>query len=112
MTLSKNIFSPQNINPLLYKALIQQLNKDFLLANINEQILETTLPKELVLEITKIINHLLTHNYDAYLAFIYRVDVSEKKLVTISNAKESVAQQISKLILEREYQKVWFKNKF
>jgi hypothetical protein len=96
----------------LYQNLINQLNKDFQLSNLNEKVELIITPMQLKETLSKIILHLITNRYDDYLNFLYRVDVPEKELLKIENDNlMNVIEQITFLILKREYQKVWFKNK-
>jgi hypothetical protein len=95
----------------LYIKIIQQLNKDFLLANVPYRFSEDLIPEALINKLFNAIMALMTKNYDSYLNFIYRVDLSEKELAKISDKSlEYVIKNITFLILKREYQKVWFKN--
>ena len=103
-----NIVESEN----LFQNLILQLNKDFQLSNLSESFELSITPIQLKEQLNKIIVNLLTNNYDDYLNFLYRVDVPEKELLTIkSNNLEATINQITFLILKREYQKVWFKNR-
>lgn len=96
----------------LYQNLLQQLNKDFQLANLDEQIELSVTPVELKELLSAILLKLLTNQYDDYLNFLYRVDVSEKNLLTIKSSDvPTIVDQITLLVLKREYQKVWFKNR-
>lgn len=96
----------------LYHNLILQLNKDFQLSNLNENFELKITPTQLKEKLSKLILKLLTTSYDDYLNFLYRVDVPEKELLTVkSNNLEATVNKITFLILKREYQKVWFKNK-
>ncbi|MCF6180422.1 hypothetical protein [Lutibacter sp.] len=98
-------------NESLYLKLIQQLNKDFLLANLPYRFLETETPKELINSLTIILQKIIVNNYDGYLNLIYRIDLSEKELANIKEKSlELIVENITFLILKREYQKVWFKN--
>ena len=48
-----------------------------------------------------------------YLNVLYIVDVSEKSIKEIQAIDPiEIADQVSFLILKREYQKVWFRNKY
>ena len=97
----------------LYQQLISQLNKDFQLSNLDESIELSLTPVKLKEILRKIILNLLTNNYDDYLNLMYRIDVPEKELATLKAENlETTINQITFLILKREYQKVWFKNKF
>ncbi|MBT8316730.1 MAG: hypothetical protein HKP59_03830 [Lutibacter sp.] len=96
----------------LFKKLIEQLNKDFQLSNLDEHFDLSMAPNQLKQSLSEILVDLITNKYDDYLNFLYRVDVSEKELLTIkSNELPQLVEQITFLILKREYQKVWFKNK-
>lgn len=96
----------------LFQQLILQLNKDFQLSNLSETFVLTCTPVELKETLSKILLKLLTDNYDDYLNLMYRVDVSEKELASIKAKNlETTIDQITFLILKREYQKVWFKNR-
>ena len=96
----------------LYEKLILQINKDFQLSNLNESFAITITPNELKVGLGHLLKKMMTHHYDDYLNFVYRVDVSEKELLAIqSDNLDEIIDQITYLILKREYQKVWFKNK-
>lgn len=92
--------------------LIEQLNKDFLLSNINHHFELSISTIELKEHLNDFLMNLFINNYDDYLNVLYRIDVSEKELETIKGAslKENI-HIISFLVLKREFQKVWFKNK-
>lgn len=97
----------------LYQNLIKQLNKDFQLSNLSDRFELSSTPVQLKEALCKIVLKLLTNHYDDYLNLLYRVDVPEKELLTIkSDNLETITNQITYLILKREYQKVWFKNRF
>jgi len=96
----------------LYKKLILQINKDFQLSNLSYEFSLAINPLELKEDLGKLLQKMITYQYDDYLNFVYRVDVSEKQLLEIkNNSLEAVIDQLTLVILKREYQKVWFKNK-
>ena len=96
----------------LYQNLILQINKDFQLSNLNETIELSSTPVQLKETLSKILLKLFTSNYDDYLNLMYRIDVPEKELVTLKTENlETTIDQITFLILKREYQKIWFKNR-
>jgi hypothetical protein len=100
-------------NEKMYYQLINQLNKDFALSNIQVQFSTTQKSSQLIKDLSLAISNLLKNNYDSYLALIYRVDISENKLRNLqTNNFETLVQQITFLILERELLKVWLKSKF
>ena len=97
----------------LYIKLIEQLNKDFQLSNLNFSFKETISPIELKDKFSTILLNLISNNYDDYLNFLYRVDVSEKELLKIKETDlTSIVNQITFLVLKREYQKVWLKRNY
>ncbi|WP_372793308.1 hypothetical protein [Lutibacter sp.] len=96
----------------LYQHLIMQLNKDFQLSNLSENFELSYTPIQLKKVLNKLVLNLLTNNYDDYLNLMYRIDVPEKELATLKAENlETTVEQITFLILKREYQKVWFKNR-
>lgn len=96
----------------LYKKLIHQLNKDFLLANINLDFNEEILPTSLKLILQETIFYLIRERFTEYLNLLYIIDVSEKKIKQLDGSDPiNLSEQVSFLILVREWQKVWFKNK-
>ena len=97
----------------LYKKLIHQLNKDFLLANIDLDFHEEVLPSSLKLILYETIYKLIQEKFTEYLNLLYIIDVSEKQVKAL-NGEDTVklAEEVSFLILKREWQKVWYKNKY
>jgi len=97
----------------LYVQLIQQLNKDFQLANIDEYFEETTPSTDLHTVLSQILLKLINNQYDDYLNLLYRVDISEVELLKVrsENLEESV-QQVAFLLLKREVQKVWLRKNY
>ena len=94
----------------LLSKLIEQLNKDFQLSGMCKKVESTCLIEDLIKELTETILNLIQFKYDDYLNLMYRVDVSEKDLATItSNDLTTTVNEIAFLILKREFQKVWLK---
>jgi hypothetical protein len=92
--------------------LIRQLNKDAILAGVSFQMEEQAVPKKLVTELRSNLYRMISNNFGDYLNFLYRVDVSENKLKSLKEIDpEKIANAVTQLVLEREWQKVWFKNK-
>lgn len=94
----------------LYKALINQLSKDFSRANIASSFVEDMAPEELLSALKEKLYVLLLENFEDYLNLMYLIDVPERafKNLELTDAVE-VAEQLSFLILRREWQKVWLK---
>ena len=96
----------------LYLAMINQLNKDFGLANLSYSFSLGYRPDQLSTAWENVIHDLLESNYDGYLNLIYRVDLSEKDLLNLkSNSLRELSAELTYLILKRIYKKVWFRNR-
>ena len=108
---SLELLNQINSEKLLIK-LVEQLNKDLQLANITESFKLSVSILELKEGLSKLLLHLISNNYDDYLNLLYRIDVSEKELATIkSNSLDESLEEVCFVVLKREFQKVWFKNR-
>ncbi len=97
----------------LYQKLIKQLNKDFLLANIDLDFSEDILPLSLQHLLHETIYNLIQEKFTEYLNLLYIIDVPENQVKALDgNDTVDLAKQVSFLVLRREWQKVWFKNKY
>ena len=97
----------------LYKKLILQLNKDLLYANIDLEFDQETLPTSLKLVLQETIFHLLNSKFSDYLNLLYIVDVSELKIRELDGSDMvRLSEEVTFLILQREWQKVWYKAKY
>jgi len=97
----------------LYKQLILQLNKDFLYANIDLDFDEAILPLSLKLMLQETVYKLIQEKFIEYLNLLYIIDVPEHKVKALNGEDTlELAAQVSFLILKREWQKVWFRNKY
>lgn len=97
----------------LYKKLIVQLNKDLLFANVDLELNEDTLPTSLKLVLQDTVFHLIQHKFSDYLNLLYQVDVSENKVRLLETEDVvKLSEDITFLILQREWQKVWYKSKY
>jgi len=94
----------------LYTALISQLNKDFVLANLEYVISETATPDVLKQKLVIIVTELINNEFDSFLNLLYRIDLSEHKIIGLPKEnQEAYIFSVVYLILKREWQKVWFK---
>lgn len=97
----------------LYRKLIIQLNKDFLLANIDLDFHEEVLPTSLKLLLHETVYRLIQEKFTEYLNLLYIIDVSEKEVKALNGDDTlKLSEDVAFLILKREWQKVWFKNKY
>lgn len=97
----------------LYEALVLQLNKDLRLANIHNHSLSAEMRPELLkIKLENILSALIADDFRAYLNLLYTVDVSEQMVKGLKELDPSkIATKVCFLILQREWQKVWFRHK-
>jgi len=112
---------PQNTDLLLseaqkeklYMELVQQLNKDFTLANEALDMPADIAPIELKLGLQDRIYRLIQIKFAEYLNLLYIIDVPEKEIKALNGGDiAELAEQVTFLILKREWQKVWFRNRY
>lgn len=97
----------------LYKKLVLQLNKDFLLANINLDFHVDVLPSSLKFLLHETVYKLIQEKFTDYLNLLYIIDVPEKQVKALDGEDTlKLSEDVSFLILKREWQKVWFRNKY
>ena len=97
----------------LYLKLIEQINKDFNLANEPIDFPMSTLPEELKIQLHEKIFRLIQYKFAEYLNLLYIIDVSENEIKKLDGSDlVNLAEDVAFLILKREWQKVWFRNKF
>jgi hypothetical protein len=103
----------ESLKTELYQQLVIQLNKDFRMANIYFEVEETIMPEALKLQLHETIFRLIQTNFSEYLNLLYILDVSEHKMKRLDGSDAlKLSDEVSFLILKREWQKVWFKHKF
>ena len=95
----------------LYSNLIDQINKDFNLANEAIDFPQSTTPQELKIQIHEKIYRLIQYKYTELLNLLYIIDVPEDTVKQLDGSDTVVlSEQIAFLILKREWMKVWFRN--
>ncbi|WP_310557344.1 hypothetical protein [Flavobacterium sp.] len=116
-----NFISPQNTDLLLseaesqnlYLKLIEQINKDFNLANESIDFPVSTLPDELKIQLHEKMYRLIQYKFAEYLNLLYIIDVPEDQIKKLDGSDISqLAEQVAFLILKREWMKVWFRNRY
>lgn len=97
----------------LYQKLIEQLNKDFNLANESIDVPQNAAPNELKLQLHEKIYRLIQYKFAEYLNLLYIIDVSESEIKKLNGDDlVELSEQVAFLILKREWQKVWFRNNY
>ena len=97
----------------LYIKLIEQLNKDFNFANEPIDLPLDILPEELKSQLHEKIYRLIQYKFAEYLSLLYIVDVPEDQVKQLDGSDiMELSQQVSFLILKREWMKVWFRSRY
>ncbi|MFV0539657.1 MAG: hypothetical protein ACK5MZ_00260 [Aestuariibaculum sp.] len=97
----------------LYNNLIKQLNKDFALSNIDFNVREDIEPLSLKSALHEILYTLIQEKFADYLNLLYIVDVPEQDIKALKGDDIlKLSQQVSFLVLKREWQKVWLRHKY
>lgn len=97
----------------LYLKLIEQINKDFNLANEGIDFPMSIVPEELKIQLHEKIYRLIQYKFAEYLNLLYIIDVSEDQIKKLDGSDLVIlAENVAFLILKREWQKVWFRNKY
>jgi len=73
----------------------------------------STLPEELKIQLHEKIFRLIQFKFAEYLNLLYIIDVSENEIKKLDGSDlVNLSEDVAFLILKREWQKVWFRNKF
>ncbi|CAA9196666.1 hypothetical protein FLA105534_01244 [Flavobacterium bizetiae] len=95
----------------LYLSLIEQINKDFNLANEGIDFPMSISPEELKIQLHEKIYRMIQYKFAEYLNLLYIIDVPENDIKKLDGSDLVIlAEQVAFLILKREWQKVWFRN--
>lgn len=96
----------------LYQNLLVQLEKDFTLSNESIEIPINTNPEDLMNILHQKVYHLISFKFNEYLNLLYIIDVSENEIKQLDGSDLLIlSKQVAFLILKREWQKVYYKNK-
>ena len=97
----------------VYSKLIDQINKDFNSANEAIDFPQSTTPFELKVQLHEKIYRLIQYKFAEYLNLLYIIDVPEETIKQLDGSDlVELSEQVSFLILKREWMKVWFRNKY
>lgn len=97
----------------LYSKLIEQINKDFNLANEAVDFPQSTTPYELKVQLYEKIYRLIQYKFAEYLNLLYIIDVAEDQIKRLDGSDiVELSEQVAFLILKREWQKVWYRNRY
>jgi hypothetical protein len=97
----------------LYGNLIQQLNKDLLLAGIDLEFSTSATPELLFNNLNQTVCFLLREKFMEYLNLLYIIDVPEHHIQQLDGSDiDALSRNVSFLILKREWKKVWYKKHY
>lgn len=97
----------------LYSKLIAQINKDFNLANEAVEFPLDLTPIALKEVLKEKIYRLIQYKFAEYLNLLYIIDVPEEQIKTLDGTDlVALSEQVTFLLLKREWQKVWFRNNY
>lgn len=97
----------------LYQKLVAQLNKDLVYANVELEFPGEVTPEKLKRDLHEAVFHLVNERFADYLNLLYIVDVSEAAVKKLDGSDlVKLSEQVTFLLLKREWQKVWYKNKY
>ena len=100
-------------NESLYAKLIEQINKDFNLANEGIDFPMSTSPNDLKIQLCEKIYRMIQNKFAEYLNLLYIIDVPEDQIKKLDGSDiAELSHQVAFLILKREWQKVWFRNRY
>lgn len=111
--LNTDVLFVEATNENLYFNLIEQINKDFNLANESIDLAQDIKPEELKAELHEKIYRLIQYKFAEYLNLLYIVDVPEDQIKKLDGSDiGELSKQVAFLVLKREWMKVWFRNKY
>ena len=97
----------------LYARLVLQLNKDLAYSNNELQFDPGIAPDELKRALHEMVYHLVNERFADYLNLLYIIDVSEDQVKRLDGSDlVKLSEEVTFLILKREWQKVWYKNRY
>ena len=92
----------------LLPEVLQHTNQDF---NLDIQAAEVSSQDEFLKLLTRVIQHLLDTDFERLMHGLYRIDVDENR-VKMAMATDNIAENIARLIIARELQKVETRRKY
>lgn len=99
-------------NEDLLKKIIQQINRDINLVGIDYSMDENSSPINLINNLQNFLKEIMQNRFKDYINIMYRIDISENKLIEIHDSDVDIlSQKVTLLVLQKELQKVVFKNK-
>ncbi|HEY7750928.1 MAG TPA: hypothetical protein VH917_01460 [Ignavibacteriaceae bacterium] len=105
-----------NADRIEIKDVVKVIEKDFRISDDNSLIpaIDSEKMDEFRKYLTEKLSYLLDNKYDTLINVLYRIDVNEEKLAKLfAEAKrESIPEVLADLIIERQIQKIRFRQKY
>jgi len=97
----------------LFQKLIKQVEKDLELVGITDYFESNLSPEVFFSNFKELLTHLIDSQFEIFLHVLYRIDIDEYKIrEIIAKSQIDVYEEITFLILKREWQKVWYKENY
>ncbi len=94
----------------LFQKLIKQVEKDLELVGITNYFESNLSPEDFFSNFKELLTHLIDNQFEIFLHLLYRMDIDEYKIKEIiTKSQTNVYEEITFLILKREWKKVWYK---
>lgn len=95
----------------LFELLVQQVERDFRLSVDEDIAFDASTPLEIVQQIQALLERIATLSPAKLSTLLYRIDVAEKEVRALEEGNVfDYFQQLTYLIVKREFQKVYFRN--
>jgi len=111
---TKKLVTQINIQVSYLDQLVKQIDKDIRLAGIeSDEFIDIDSPEILAETLYHFIDVLIHKHQESFNNFMYRVDIQEKDIYGLQQQNlEDLIENICLLIIKRELQKIYFRNKF
>lgn len=94
----------------LFELLVQQIERDFRMSVEEDLAFPASTPLELVQQIQEVLEHIASRTPAKLSMLLYRIDVAEHDIRAIEEGDVfAYFQQLTYLIVKREFQKVYFR---
>lgn len=110
----KKLITQINTQASYLAQLVEQIDKDIRLAGIeSDEFTDIDSPEKLAENLYRFVDILISKYQESFNNFMYRVDIHEKDIYTLQQPNlEDLIENICLLIIKRELQKIYFRQKF
>jgi len=98
-------------NSSLFQLLSEQLTKDFKISIGDDVLFTGQTPVELVEQVQIELERIISYSPNKMSPLLYRIDIAEQDIIVISQSDMTTyLEQLTYLVVKREFQKVYFKS--